>query len=335
MTPGVAILRDGLLDAEAVGSSVTGDFYDLQSVSVLKGPQGTFIGASAIGGAVEITSRSPTLGGPVSGYIDLQFGNYSDVKTTGAVNLPVSDAFAARLAFNYETQGSFARNVGGLVLANTPYPNAGSTQDTGSDPGHIDNKNVRLSMLWKPTDNFQALFKFEDNEMQSGGQDAQINPATYVNPITLAVTHAPFYANTLHDGPWVYDQYLPNQSVYQQLQINNLELRYTLPDEIELRSLSGYQNTAVKAYTAFVPPADIYTGYAITGAHPDPYYSQEFDVISPSTWRVNFIAGGSWFYRGTSLDNGSLACACRNHSDASMRSRYIIQQVIRNRGEQI
>lgn len=304
-TPGVAVLRDGLLNNEVVGSSVTGNFYDLQNVSVLKGPQGTFIGASAIAGAVEITSRAPEFGNGVTGYADAQLGNYSDIKITGAANAPISDTVAARLAFNYETQGSFALDLGGYPGANSPYPSAGTHNDIGSDPGHIDAKNARLQVLWKPSDSFQALLKEEINQMQFGGTDEQINPATFINPITLVPTHAANYNLALHDGPWVYDQYLPEQSFYSMLQVNMLEMRFTLPDQIQIRSLSGYQRSVQNDYTGFVPPAYVNTGYAITAIRPDNYYSQEIDVISPTSWPVNFVAGASWFYRHTPVSSNS------------------------------
>lgn len=310
VTPGVAILKDGLLDDEAVGSSVTGDFYDVANVSVLKGPQGTFIGAAAIGGAVEMQNQIPVFGAQASGYIDGQVGNYSDLKTTGAVNMPVSDTLALRLAFNLENMGSFVRDVGAFALANVPtgppgniYRNNGSTQFVGTDPGSVHNNNARLQLLWKPTDNFQALFKFETNQSNNYGNDDQINPATYINPITLATTHAPLYNETLHDGPWVEDQYLMDQSIFTLLNVYMADLRYTFPDQIQLRSLSGVQNTGVNSYNSLCPPCDQFTGYSGGGVHPDPYYSQEFDVISPTSWRVNFVAGASWFYRSTAQDN--------------------------------
>jgi iron complex outermembrane receptor protein len=310
VTPGVAVLKDGLLDDEAVGGSVTGDFYDVANISVLKGPQGTFIGAAAIGGAVEIQNQIPEFGSQASGYVDGQVGNYSDLKTTGAINMPVTDTLAMRLAFNYETMGSFARDIGAFAGENVPgsppdnvYKNNGSTQFVTTDPGSLNNRNARLQLLWKPTGNFEALLKLETNQAQTYGNDEQISPATYINPITLAVTHAPLYNETLHAGPWVYDQYLPDQSIYTLLNVYMADLKYTFPDQIQLRSLSGVQNTGVLSYTSECAPCDVYTGYSNGGVHPDPYYSQEFDVISPTSWRVNFVAGASWFYRSTAQDN--------------------------------
>jgi iron complex outermembrane receptor protein len=97
-TTGVITYRDGV--ATFPGYFQEEPFYDIGDVEVLRGPQGTFVGQNATGGAVFITSRDPNIDGGYHGYLQGQAGNYSDVGAQGALNLPISKTFSARAAFN-------------------------------------------------------------------------------------------------------------------------------------------------------------------------------------------------------------------------------------------
>ncbi|MGH7442546.1 MAG: TonB-dependent receptor plug domain-containing protein, partial [bacterium] len=162
-TPGVAIVRDGLANtSEGVGENIP--YYDIADVEVLRGPQGTFTGSNSTGGAIDINSANPNFRG-LNGFLDATVATYSEQKITGAVNLPVNDTLALRLAFNEETRGSFFRDEATLV--DGPYEGGpaiaaeGNTPSSGDqaayDPGNVNDKDVRLGVLWKPTDNFQSL----------------------------------------------------------------------------------------------------------------------------------------------------------------------------------
>jgi iron complex outermembrane receptor protein len=76
--------------------------YDLERVEVLRGPQGTLYGKNTTGGAVNIISRDAKLG-ETSGYLNAGYGNYNRVDVNGAVNVPLGDKAALRVA------GTFAR----------------------------------------------------------------------------------------------------------------------------------------------------------------------------------------------------------------------------------
>src|SRR5271163_4900678 len=96
VVPGVASYRDGLWQPPIL---TTDTFYDIGSVEVLRGPQGTFVGSNSTGGAIFINSRSPDFNG-LHGDLQAQVGNYSEWATQGAVNLPINDTWAARVAFD-------------------------------------------------------------------------------------------------------------------------------------------------------------------------------------------------------------------------------------------
>src|SRR5277367_2472055 len=90
VVPGVASYRDGLWQPPIL---TTDTFYDVGSVEILRGPQGTFVGSNSTGGAIFINSRDPDFNG-LHGDVEAEVGNYSEWATQGAVNLPIDDAWA-------------------------------------------------------------------------------------------------------------------------------------------------------------------------------------------------------------------------------------------------
>ena len=288
ISPGVQVVRDGLLNPETIGQGLSLPFYDIHDVEILKGPQGTFVGTSSTGGSIQINSRNPTFDQGLSGYVEGLWGSYSDVKLDGAVNLPVTDTLAARVAFNSQQRNSFFYNVG----ANTA-PQA--SHKTITDPGSVDNRNLRVGILWKPSEAFQALFKTSYNTSFTPGDPTQPNQGTFTNQVTGAISHSPYYASSTHQ-PYVLNPDIANQQDYVGLRTYGLELTYTLPNEIVLRSLTGYQRSFSHSYRD-PDSSPVRSGITAGNIDPDIYYSEEINLISPVTWRVNFLAGASLFYR--------------------------------------
>src|ERR1700679_423387 len=107
---GVVTYRDGV--ATFPGYFQEEPYYDISALEVLRGPQGTFAGQNATGGAVFITEKNPVIDGGYHGYLQGQYGNYNDVNVQGAINLPINDTLAARVAFNDEYRDSFYHVTG-------------------------------------------------------------------------------------------------------------------------------------------------------------------------------------------------------------------------------
>lgn len=74
-------------------------FFDVDHVDVLRGPQGTLFGRNAEGGLVQIVSTKP--GSTYGGDLSLQLGSYGQVIATGGFNIPFSDQIRTRTAFIY------------------------------------------------------------------------------------------------------------------------------------------------------------------------------------------------------------------------------------------
>ncbi len=105
--PGVLPYFNEIQIGGAGGASA---FYDLQSIQVLKGPQGTLFGRNATGGAVLFTSVRPER--EFGGYVDARIGNYDLRQVEGAINVPlVADRVLARVAGFYQKRDGYQLNA--------------------------------------------------------------------------------------------------------------------------------------------------------------------------------------------------------------------------------
>ncbi|MFP6835370.1 MAG: TonB-dependent receptor [Pseudomonadales bacterium] len=86
------------------------EFYDMERVEVLRGPQGTLYGKAATGGVVNLVTRKPDFDS-INGYIDLEAADYNNTRFKGAFNLPLSDRFAIRVAGMKLDRDGYTKNL--------------------------------------------------------------------------------------------------------------------------------------------------------------------------------------------------------------------------------
>ena len=73
------------------------EYFDLERVEVLRGPQGTLYGQSATGGVVNVITAKPKLE-EFGADVEVEYGNYNTFKVRGAVNIPLGERVALRVA---------------------------------------------------------------------------------------------------------------------------------------------------------------------------------------------------------------------------------------------
>jgi len=111
-----------------------GGLFDLQSVQVIRGPQGTLFGKNSTGGAVVFTPKIADTE-EVSGFIDGTIGNYSYYQIGAGVNVPVIEGkLGLRVSGQIERRDGFTRNL------------------SGPDGNDRNNDVVRVSLVATPTD---------------------------------------------------------------------------------------------------------------------------------------------------------------------------------------
>ena len=71
------------------------EFFDLEQIEVLRGPQGTLYGRNATSGVVNFRTARPDLSG-FSGAATLEYSNYDSYKAQGMLNLPLTDTLGAQ-----------------------------------------------------------------------------------------------------------------------------------------------------------------------------------------------------------------------------------------------
>jgi iron complex outermembrane receptor protein len=117
LDPSVGTYVDELYWARAYGANAS--LLDVESVQVLRGPQGTLFGRNTTGGAVLINTNRPDTD-DFSIAASGTYGRFDELSATGVVNLPIiEDGLALRGAINYSerdgylTDNGYANNIGG------------------------------------------------------------------------------------------------------------------------------------------------------------------------------------------------------------------------------
>jgi iron complex outermembrane receptor protein len=246
---GVITYRNGV--ASFPGYLEDEPFYDISNVEVLRGPQGTFAGENSTGGAVYITEAPPNFNG-VNGYVVGQYGNYNDTMLQGAVNLPVSDTVATRIAFYDEYRDTFFHVTGPYI----------------GGKGALKQSSIRFSLLWKPSDKLSALWQTTYSYVDNGGYMA--SPAT---------AKAPLY-DVSANGP---------DAAIDQIARTTLNVNYKMDSGITLRSITGIQ-WGRSVYETDLDGTDK-LNFTFKDLVPGEMYSQEFDLISPETGLLTWVTG--------------------------------------------
>ena len=105
--PGVGFYVDGVYYARSAATTL--DFIDVESIEVLRGPQGTLYGKNTTAGAINITTRKPGFS-PV-GRFELSYGNYGYIQAKSSVSGPLNKKIAGRLSFTGTQRDGVIYNI--------------------------------------------------------------------------------------------------------------------------------------------------------------------------------------------------------------------------------
>ena len=112
-TNGIGVYLDGFSIAAVPTGVVNPQLQDLERIEVLRGPQGTYFGRNALGGALNLTTRKPT--DQVEGKLILGGESYENagdqIALTAIVNIPLTEKLGVRAVAYYEDSTGLVENV--------------------------------------------------------------------------------------------------------------------------------------------------------------------------------------------------------------------------------
>ena len=159
------------------GNARSSAFFDIDRIEVLRGPQGTLYGRSSTGGAINVITRAPTFDG-ISGYIRAEYGNYQAKRAEGAINLPLTDTLAIRLAGSFNDRDGYSKPIGQSIAYTRPGTTTPITYNFPAGVGTARNSQSdatgRASLLFKPTDELSVRLTATIGHQGGSGQGSAL-----------------------------------------------------------------------------------------------------------------------------------------------------------------
>lgn len=261
------------------------NLYDLNRIEVLRGPQGTLYGSGSMGGTVKVITNQPKLDtweGSFQGTLSDTQGGSGNGGGSFMLNIPIGNTLALRVVgtdtyrsgwLDRVTVNPFPADTAtarGNVLA-APVQNVATNVNTENLYG------ARVSMLFKPSDDFSVVATALYQRMVMGGYDEFDSPpgsgygATY-NAFNIAEPIADtvhIYSLTITDNLGFAD--LTSATAYWQRQFHQTQ--------------NASESTS---YTAGLDP---YVPISILEADPSQQFSQELRLTSRADDRLHWVAG--------------------------------------------
>lgn len=315
-----------------IGSAATeAEYYDIERIEVLRGPQGTLYGRNATAGVLNIITQRAT--SEFEGYLTAGYGNFNSFDLRGAVNLPLTDGLSTRIAGFYLDRDGYATNLftGTDVDDREMFGIRSSTRlefgDTRADLiisyfREDDRRLPRTKVLCEP----DLALGCSPLEVGFGVPDSRNTLYNTLGALTgtIATGFGPaaanFYAGSINPS----DTRLLNEDVDPTYFVEewnaSLEISHDFGD-LTLTSLTGYQEIereAFKDFDRFVPSLGLTgpvtfdffaNGNPITTTNilagrrdmsEARQYFQELRLASDFVGPFNFMVGGNYFDRRSS-----------------------------------
>ena len=146
------------------------DFYDIERIEVIRGPQGVLLGKNVVGGALSVYTRKPEF--ERSGEAMISLGNYDSLLVNGFLTGGLTEDLAGRFSFQSRKRDGFAYDL-----------------LSGRDLENVDSLQFRGQLLYEPDNgNFRARAIFDYNDDSTNG----INSVAIADPYPASITRSSF-----------------------------------------------------------------------------------------------------------------------------------------------
>lgn len=168
--PTVGLFLDGVYLGNNVG--VIFDMFDVESVEILRGPQGILFGRNVTGGAILLNTKKPTDEFEATARVAIDGGGDGGQNTyfMGSVGGPVSETLALKFSGYYNKDDGWFEN-----------------QFDGSNFGAIEQTMFRPVLVWTPNDSTELVLRYEYTDIDGDGPASQTHtngsgvPGAFVN----------------------------------------------------------------------------------------------------------------------------------------------------------
>lgn len=272
------------------------DLADVSRIEVLKGPQSTLFGKSAVAGAINVVTK------PISGPISYRASGYytsdREYRASASVGGNVSEQFGFRLAASKTDEPGIFHNL-----------------STGQDVNGSGGKTLVGKFSWHPSANFDVDFMpsysaqhntrgvtaingFSINGQPVGTANAYLNGNALLPASTTLAgidVNSATNRNVRRDFPTGLDS---------TTRIGGLKLTYTLPNEAQLMSISSITKYDARDWrdqdfvdvpTLAAPGSTALTiGNNQFGTYDIRSKTQELRLVSPDQRALRYVAGLWW-----------------------------------------
>jgi iron complex outermembrane receptor protein len=221
--------------------------FDLHSVEIVKGPQGTLFGRNTTGGALLITSARPQdgfSGTATAGFTS--FASGSGYTATGVLNAPVGERLKLRAAVSTIQRDGYVENLitTQQLEAYEVTPWFGTTN---RDPLNEEKSTGwRLSALWQPTDSVESLLVYQGSRMRGNGTAytlTALNEAGFTNFATGGGAQEAFLRrqDQQQKNFWTVEQGADLSNELDTSAITNVTT-WQINDSLTLKNVAGYRD---------------------------------------------------------------------------------------------
>ncbi len=291
---GVGIYIDDIYLGRPDGALL--DLNDIQSVQVLRGPQGTLFGKNTTGGALVFTTNKPVE--EFEGSVGFRVGNYDRMDTEFVLNLPLTDTLWTRVSGVTRKRDGHIENLfdGKDYMDEDRQSLIWQTRWAASDDLTLD-----LNLNWAETDQRMRPQKCINVEGANGWQAALFNTIAIV-PAT-GRTLADFCDDSAKAGGGDPRTIISDLGGEYKAENRGASLvaEWALSSDLSLKSISGYRYTEASQndeldHTGIPFLHRTNTVHPQGGAGESDQYSQEFQLIgSAFDDRLQYVTGLYWF----------------------------------------
>jgi outer membrane receptor protein involved in Fe transport len=251
------------------------EYFDLERIEVLRGPQGTLFGRNATSGVLNFITAKPDLSG-FHASAEAEYGNYDSIKLKGMVNLPLTDTLGVRVAGFYLNRDGYTHNL---------------YNDTRIDGR--DMYSVRASLRWEPgpdttVDLMGSYFHERDDRLRIQKQLCQRDPTGVLGCLARTRGNDRTNSNSTLGATLPSREFLP-------LVFNNAALT-PIAQALALTSIYGPDTYLGSPNSA--DPREVYTAYNPT------YFTDELQLQGRFEHQFgNIKAQLTGFYHETQVDS--------------------------------